>query len=75
MSERRGEKGARRGGGVLCGITHLPLAQQVLEQWLLLPVADFISQSAWVSLGVVQQPCKFGKSAHPYVVLGLLLAD
>ncbi len=69
MSKRRGEKDAPwGGGGVLCGIMHLPLAQKVLKQWLLLPVAESISQSTF--LGVVQQPWKFGKSRHPCIILG-----
>ena len=49
---------------------HLLLAHKVLKQWLLLPVADSISKSTF--LGVVQQPWKFRKSRHPYLILGCL---
>jgi len=48
MSKRRGGKNAPGGGG------HPLLTQKVLKQWLLLPVADFISHNTF--LGVVQQP-------------------
>ena len=42
---------------MLRGIMHLLLTQKILKQWLLLSVADSVSQSTFS--GVVQQPWKF----------------
>lgn len=47
VKEERGKERPRGGG-------HPLLTQKVLKQWLLLPVADFISHNTF--LGVVQQP-------------------